>query len=613
VPLVLVAVPFVAACQAPDFPVKRSVGLDGAHIEGKGFALDIPAGALDATHDLTIDLANFSPARATAPISPLLHLEPAGLAFAMPVTMTLATPPDVVGVVIWSRPGDEHSFDIVGTAINGKGVAQNTHFSNVGGENSLDPSLADPCSPTRLGDCPDCADGGTDQPGDSPDMGCAPAANPAPNPSPMGDACSTAPQSDCWQSCRCQIDYSKLKSYEDVSNDFLCAINPATGDPVKDNAVCPALPGLGSREYLGNGDANQPGINGADCNGYAWVGTEFYLCNCHDKALDLFLCPLPETLDQIHGTSACNSTIVYPSMVPGSAPHTPNPAKCPPGTADWTECDQHLGGYGSLTDVSGMHVACSGYDLTNGNTLRSGELELCGFSSIKFEWRQLTGTSAQCSLLTSTDGLPPMNDEQRMRCRLTRDEWAQVESTRSACGTPARQPDPNNPIGTGTPVFAILRAIDSMGVKDKQIIGQNGTRRPAREQAALCGTCPAWVRHDLGPSPVPECMPGNHGAAQHAESDALCQLRVTRDQRRMMAGGDPTVATGGCGEMIVDRVPCNLCWLHSIPTTLEQTGLTRLYVRAPNGCAVFGSGLKSIDLPGVPCDDVDGGTHCPGL
>ena len=636
----LVAIPLLSACHSsekPDFPVTRSVGAEGAHIEGNGFALDIPAGALDTAHDVSVDLADYTPATSTPPLGPLLHFEPSGLTFAKPVTVSLDIPEGTTGVVIWSRPDDEKAFDIVGIAKDGKGYAQGSHFSDVGTANPLDPSMGDPCSTDGLGDCPDCPDPDATANADVPQAG-ADACVDAPAdaaPPPLKDAgCKPPARSECRQFCTCGVDETTLKSagvlkpYEKIAQTHLCSYDPTTGDPATNNGLCPAKDPWATDgfEYLADGESGRPPHDGSTCGGWAWVETELELCDCiDDKDSSLVLCPRAETKSPVSGTAVCDSTIQYPPEITwGTTPHAPDPAKCPPGTSNWTECDEHFGAYASTTDPGAAKVACTGYDYSTGSTPHPGHLGICGWSAIKYEWRKISGTTTDCRELADTSvdasSLPPMDDDLRMRCMLTKDEWSQIESQRAACGTPARLPTPNNPDGKGGPVFSTLVAFDASGTREDLIVGQNGRNRPAR-LAASCsgpsdagpgdagpdadagiasGTCPPWQPHDLSAYPDEKCMDAYFGGAHHAETDALCQLA----RRRARSG-----RTGGCGEMIVDRPPCVMCTaIGNIKKAFDASGLATLIVRSPSGCLLFGkdyadAGESCAAHPDVP-------THC---
>jgi hypothetical protein len=75
--MLLVAVPLLAV---PLFGAARRISPSGGALaptartsKESGFALDIPAGALGTTRELSIDLANYTPATSTAPTAPLLH------------------------------------------------------------------------------------------------------------------------------------------------------------------------------------------------------------------------------------------------------------------------------------------------------------------------------------------------------------------------------------------------------------------------------------------------------------------------------------------------------------------------------------------------------------
>jgi hypothetical protein len=599
------------------FPITQSVGVDGAHIEGQGITLDIPAGALDSTHDLSIDVANYTPAANTTPLGPTFHFEPSGLTFAKPVTLTLDIPPDTDAVVLWSRPDDEHSFEVVGFSAGGKAVAENTHFSDGTAVAADDSAVGEACGESALPDGCGCgadAEGSADEAGidggsdEGTEVGLDDAATDA-------GTCSVPSRDLCRQVCICEADDTT-----NLSNSEECAFNPANDTGICPAPVDPTTPaGADGHEYLADGSPGHPNTNGSACEGWAWVPTILYLCDCYDETVPTgptttspnYLCPIAETKNTLSGTPVCDSTIEYPPGYPGGTlPHKPDPSECPSGTSDRTKCDFHLGAFATETwnpDPKAPHVSCTGYDYYSGSKPLTGYLTKCSPTPIVYAWKKLPGKSRDCrDIPADTDGLPAVSADDLMRCRLSKQEWSDLQSARKDCGTPVRTPDSKNPDAKkGTPVFAILTISDGAGAILRRIVGASPNARVVRseieEDAGPVGKCPPYDGSPLSVSAT---------ASLHAETDALFQLANLRINE---SSGLPTL---DCAEMTVDRPACGFCEFKNIEKGRKAAGVKKLIVRNPELCKVYADGLnldENGNSKGLPCDTPDNDVtfgHC---
>jgi hypothetical protein len=112
--------------------VQKTIGPSGGTVEAPGFTLIIPAGALTREERIEITWRTEAAPEGFVAESPIYHLEPAGLEFALPVTAIVHVPGIAPRTrVVWSKLGDP-GFDDLGGTIEGTYVrATNTHFSDV--------------------------------------------------------------------------------------------------------------------------------------------------------------------------------------------------------------------------------------------------------------------------------------------------------------------------------------------------------------------------------------------------------------------------------------------------------------------------------------------------
>jgi hypothetical protein len=112
--------------------VEQMIGPSGGTVTAPGLELVIPPGAVTSDQMITITTTNGPAPVGYAGQSAIYHLEPEGLVFTQPVSVTL----DLASVaartrVFWSKLGNP-GFDDRGGAITGSAItASNTHFSDV--------------------------------------------------------------------------------------------------------------------------------------------------------------------------------------------------------------------------------------------------------------------------------------------------------------------------------------------------------------------------------------------------------------------------------------------------------------------------------------------------
>ncbi|MFN0246227.1 MAG: choice-of-anchor D domain-containing protein [Kofleriaceae bacterium] len=121
-----------AGIDGPADVVSQTIGPSGGSVVVPGFTLVIPAGALSSEQVIEISWNNEPAPPGFVAESPMYHLEPAGLEFALPVIATVHLPSIAPRTrVVWSKRGDA-GFDDLGGTIEGNDVtATNTHFSDV--------------------------------------------------------------------------------------------------------------------------------------------------------------------------------------------------------------------------------------------------------------------------------------------------------------------------------------------------------------------------------------------------------------------------------------------------------------------------------------------------
>jgi len=103
------------------------VGPQGGRLEAPGMSLDIPAGALGESAEISVFVeARSLPGREI--LSPVLRFEPDGLTFDQPATVSVDIPDGKAGIVFFGNAGDLRP---IGIAANGKGGGPVDHFSEV--------------------------------------------------------------------------------------------------------------------------------------------------------------------------------------------------------------------------------------------------------------------------------------------------------------------------------------------------------------------------------------------------------------------------------------------------------------------------------------------------
>jgi hypothetical protein len=133
---------FIAAVALTGCTVESQVfevGPDGGRFDWEGGYLDLPAGALDETVELTVTAVSGAPSGA---VSQQYRFEPHEQQFAVPITVGIEFEGAGEPTVFWSEDGEV--FDPLSTMIDGSiAVTEVEHFS--WGHASLD-RLDDPCS-----------------------------------------------------------------------------------------------------------------------------------------------------------------------------------------------------------------------------------------------------------------------------------------------------------------------------------------------------------------------------------------------------------------------------------------------------------------------------------
>jgi hypothetical protein len=106
------------------------VGPEGGRIEAPGVALEVPAGALTQSEEISI-LAAEAPDERLGFLS-FYRFEPDGLVFESPAMIAMAVPEDSYGAILWTRPGSDTEFQALGEFGEGIAIAELSHFSGGG-------------------------------------------------------------------------------------------------------------------------------------------------------------------------------------------------------------------------------------------------------------------------------------------------------------------------------------------------------------------------------------------------------------------------------------------------------------------------------------------------
>jgi hypothetical protein len=109
---------------------KDTIGASGGEIDANGVKLTVPAGALDRSVTITVDVSSDPSPPGYVAVSPVFVFGPEGLTFARPITVTMAFNDDGrPASAFWSTTLGDGFDDIGGTASAGQMTAQVTHFS----------------------------------------------------------------------------------------------------------------------------------------------------------------------------------------------------------------------------------------------------------------------------------------------------------------------------------------------------------------------------------------------------------------------------------------------------------------------------------------------------
>lgn len=257
-----------------------------------------------------------------------------------------------------------------------------------------------------------------------------------------------------------------------------------------------------------------------------------------------------------------------------------------------------------------------------------GKLTSCNASTtdVDYRWRPYYGVASDCTEFYWPDGMaiPPQDEDDATRCRLTHDEAAQLAAARQSCGMPARISDAQEsaikkserslPKDQRTRFHTVSLVLADVDGAPKGFTGMNAQARPMRAQNPA--SCPGGVTGEWTGVGYTYVGQGGAGAvgntnstSGHAEGDALLQLAEKRGRTPAPFGG-PDIATGprqgGCAKMNVDRTPCAAsCAPEGISNAAAAAGLDKLFVHSPAGCRVFSEGGK------VGGDACNGTERCP--
>ncbi|AKF05421.1 hypothetical protein DB32_002570 [Sandaracinus amylolyticus] len=548
------------------------VGAEGGRIEGDGIVLEIPAGALEGATRITVSVEDAPSDERYALRSPLYRFEPSGLVFAEPVHVVLEAPAAAPGsVLLWSREGDETSFDFAGFVEDGVAAAAVRHFSYG--------AIADG---STCSDAPGACTGPTCEAGPAPDAECAGEESAGSCP----DACA-AGGGDCTGACAgdatCQGNVEPCRRLcvcdgTEPPRGMLCASDPTqSGDRPFDPSECPET-NAQIGPVLANGLVERPtdgheilGLrDGEACTGWALRSIDRHLCSCEYRGRTL--CRRP--WDDPGGTPSCSTTL--DGLVPTDALEEF-------ATRAYTQEEGACSGYyvvGSANSarVEGVLTACDATTTSVGN-----------------EWREEAGTTRACQLFGWPGAIPESVEIDRARCRLAEQDWARLQQRREDCGLPPRTLVPND--GHTVAILTTPGEDEITGLN-----GRTGGAQPYRARAVEEGTCPPPLTRTYG-----EDATRYRGAGPthcHAEGDALEQLSVLRMREPGTPGaGDPRQgATGGrttgSAELIVDRDPCAMsCAPRGVDRMRSIAGLEELIVRSPQGTRRYADGLPETGVP----------------
>ena len=110
--------------------VTASIGAAGGVVELGGFTLTIPPGALTETREITVEGAVDATVEGYSLSSRLYRLQPEGLTFALPATVSIPFVPGAESpALFWSLADNSGYEDLHGTVMGAAMAAAVTHFS----------------------------------------------------------------------------------------------------------------------------------------------------------------------------------------------------------------------------------------------------------------------------------------------------------------------------------------------------------------------------------------------------------------------------------------------------------------------------------------------------
>ncbi|MCB9736895.1 MAG: hypothetical protein H6745_30305 [Deltaproteobacteria bacterium] len=597
------------------------VGAEGGRIEAEGVALDIPAGALpEGATRISIAVSDDdAPIAGAPPISKVITLEPAGLTFATPVRLAIPTASGVGGgVVWWSSPDDDGTYEFAGFAQGGVAIASNTHFSEV----AVGPPACPTMDPEQA--CEGC---GALEGGEPACTRCEDELA----------ACAKPRRERCRRLCLCEA------ADERLSPRFLCATLPEN-----QSSLCPANPAVPSTDgarYLGRRD-EEP------CEGWSWHGQLVTLCSCEAETPNgptpEDLCPVAWVNDAtVPGTNQwnCHATLDWGELTGGELV----PPQAPVAGDTDRLADRALRGYvreGAPGDVCKGHWKDTRQAVPKDGGTLEGKLASCltVTTEVDYRWRHENGSATGCSEFEWPPGFerPPRDEVSETQCRLSDQEWTRLARSRGRCGVPPRATDAeerqiaaedkaaeeaakaaNKPPPPRRPAHT-LALLDVAGEPGEltSFVGMNTAAREGR-LGYENGVCPGrpveqpWtaigLTYETPPteeSPEGGLVQGN-ATLGHAEGDALLMLAEQRERAPGPEGSTELAVggthVGGCGEMLVDRTACAYsCGPQGIMMARVAAGLERLIVRSPSGCLVY---TAATEPGGEPC--ATDGERCP--
>jgi hypothetical protein len=521
------------------------VGPDGARVQGGGVTLDIPAGALPSAQQISIATSSAQPGSGVTTLGPTVQLQPSGLRFAKPVTLTLQVPPGN-GLVFWSALGDDKTFEFAGFAHDGLAQATNDHFSIVGSAAEEEDHEAEHSEPEEGDQVCGANDGGGGGGGGT------------------GSGGGGGGGAKCLQLCNCMA--------QDAAAGALCPTDQGreTGTNCPGNFSWLTSDRDHSNRVVAEGE-------GLACNGFRYVPVQESLCQCEGqppgRSSDESLCAT--TWD---GRWQCSSTATgmasdgyeYFAATPS------NPLK-----------DRGISAY-----IGTEGMSCKGYYKPSSpgepTELITGTMTGCQQIDIDTKWLPLTGMTSSCV------------EEDRVRCRLTPRQWQMLQQRRADCGFPPRSRTGERDAGPTEGrdkiliTTAILVASSGTGYPNPPITGFSSRaqrvldgRRTSNDSAVA--NCPAQANLD-----GKKWADSVGGTAYHAEGGALLRSAEASGYGPGTAPSSPM----GVGEMLVDRRPCPLfCRPGGIDKARRAAGLEKLTVHSPGGCLVFTEAAPR----GVPC------------